>query len=290
MGAHVVTRGAGPPEDSRYVCGHSTEELERLEAQGAFFEEITRDLLVAAGLAPGMRVLDIGCGAGDVTFLAAELVGPAGAVVGIDRAPEAVEAARARAAARGLKQVTIQLGELAEWGSPDRADAVVGRFVLMHQADPAAALREAARHVCPGGVMAMLESHMDACVAGLHSWPHSPTYDGMVRALVGVIRAAGAHTDMGLRLRQTFVDAGLPAPALRVAARIEGGPNAAIYHYMTSSLRSMLPLARRLDVAAPVASEDQLEELERRLRDEVTANGGVVTSPLVVGAWCRLPD
>src|SRR5213593_1077419 len=58
-----------------YVCGHSANELERLEIQGAFFEEITRNLLVAAGIGPGMRVLDIGCGAGDVSLLAADLVG-----------------------------------------------------------------------------------------------------------------------------------------------------------------------------------------------------------------------
>ncbi len=284
-----MTRGAPPPQEPWYVCGHSTDELDRLETQGAYFEEITRDLLETAGLEPGMRVLDIGCGVGDVSFLAAELVGPEGLVVGIDRAPEAVAQARARAAARGLHHVQIQLAGVAEWAPERPVDAVVGRFVLMHQADPAAALRAGARHLRPGGVVAMLESHMDACVESVHSWPHSSTYDGIVRFLVGVIRAAGAHTDMGLRLRQTFLDAGLPAPALRVAARTEGGPDAAIYHYMATSLRSMLPLARRLGVSAPVSSEDEVEELERRLREEVTASGGVLTSPLVVGAWCRVP-
>lgn len=282
-----MTRGAPPPGEPWYVCGHSTDELERLETQGAFFQEITRDLLATAGLVPGMRVLDIGCGAGDVSLLAAELVGPAGSVVGIDRAPGAVEAAKARAAARRLNQVSVHLADLAEWAPEQPVDAVVGRFVLMHQADPAAALRAAARHLRPGGVVAMLESHMDACVLGVHSWPHSSTYEGILRTLVDVIRAAGAHTNMGLRLRQTFLDAGLPAPALRVQARTEGGPDAAIYHYVATSLRSMLPLAGRFGVTTPLASEDEVEELERRLREEVTASRGVLTSPLVVGAWCR---
>jgi ubiquinone/menaquinone biosynthesis C-methylase UbiE len=57
----------------------------------------TERLLVTAGLAPGMRVLDLGCGTGDVSLLAAKLVGPAGAVVGVDRDPRAIEEARRRA-------------------------------------------------------------------------------------------------------------------------------------------------------------------------------------------------
>ncbi len=264
--------------------------MERLETQGAFFQEITRDLLKIAGLEAGMRVLDMGCGAGDVSFLVAELVGPAGSVMGIDRAPEAIAAARARATVRGLDHVTFQRADIAEWAPDQSVDAVVGRFVLMHQADPAMALRAAARHLRPGGVVAVLESHMDACVATVHSWPHSPTYDGILRALVGVIRAAGAHTNMGLRLRRTFLDAGLPAPTLRVAARTEGGPDAAIYRYMATSLRSVLPLARRLGVTTPTASDTEIEALEQRLREEVTASGGVLTSPLVVGGWCRIPQ
>ncbi len=284
-----MTRGAPPPREPCYVCGHSTDELDRLETQGAFFEEITRDLLVTAGLGSGMRVLDLGCGAGDVTFLAAAMVAPLGSVVGIDRAPEAIEAAKARRAARGLKNVNFQIADVAEWTPAQPVDALVGRFVLMHQADPAAVLRAAARHLRPRGIVALLESHMDACVAGVHSWPHSPTYDSILRTLVEVIRAAGAHTDMGFRLGRTFVEAGLPAPALRVQARTEGGPDAPIYHYMATSLRSMLPLARRLGVTTPVASKEEVEELERRLRQEVKASGGVLTSPLVVGAWCRVP-
>jgi predicted methyltransferase len=59
-------------------------EDERLVAQGAVFDPLTRRLLRHAGLVPGMRVLDLGSGAGNVARLAAELVGPEGAVVGIE--------------------------------------------------------------------------------------------------------------------------------------------------------------------------------------------------------------
>jgi 2-polyprenyl-3-methyl-5-hydroxy-6-metoxy-1,4-benzoquinol methylase len=71
--------------DTRYVLGHSEREIDRLIAQAGFIEPITRRFFVEAGIAPGMTILDVGCGVGDVAFLAAELVGPSGEVVGIDR-------------------------------------------------------------------------------------------------------------------------------------------------------------------------------------------------------------
>lgn len=95
------------PNDVPYILGHSQAELRRLMLQASIIQPITRRLLLEAGLKPGMRVLDIGCGTGDVSLLAADLVGPRGAVVGIDRSAEAVAAARDRAAALGYGRVTF---------------------------------------------------------------------------------------------------------------------------------------------------------------------------------------
>jgi tRNA A58 N-methylase Trm61 len=76
---------------SEYVLGHSARELERLRRQAELVNPNTRQYLIEAGIAPGMRVLDVGSGAGDVAFLAAELVGPSGQVVGVDRSLNAIE-------------------------------------------------------------------------------------------------------------------------------------------------------------------------------------------------------
>ena len=67
-----------------YPFANRAAEDERLVAQGALFDPLTRRLLQQAGIASGMRVLDLGSGAGNVARLAAELVGPAGAVVGVE--------------------------------------------------------------------------------------------------------------------------------------------------------------------------------------------------------------
>jgi ubiquinone/menaquinone biosynthesis C-methylase UbiE len=76
-----------------YPFADRTAEFERLIAQGSIFDPLTRLLLREAGLGPGMRVLDIGSGAGNVARLAADIVGPGGTVVGVDAPPAAVELA-----------------------------------------------------------------------------------------------------------------------------------------------------------------------------------------------------
>src|SRR5215470_11216900 len=83
--------------DAGYVLGHSAHELGRLSAQARLYAPFILSFLRAAGIEAGMRVLDVGCGGGDVSVLVARLVGPTGAVVGIDRSAAAIETATRRA-------------------------------------------------------------------------------------------------------------------------------------------------------------------------------------------------
>ena len=82
--------------EADYVLGHSKPEIERLIAQSAVLDSTTLRLFHETGLKSGMRVLDIGCGAGDVSMLAAKIVGKTGTVVGIDRSIDAINYARSR--------------------------------------------------------------------------------------------------------------------------------------------------------------------------------------------------
>lgn len=61
-----------------YVLGHSAHELERLSAQALLYDPLTLEFLRSAGIEAGMRVLDVGCGRGDVSFLVSRLVGSSG--------------------------------------------------------------------------------------------------------------------------------------------------------------------------------------------------------------------
>jgi ubiquinone/menaquinone biosynthesis C-methylase UbiE len=267
-----------------YVCGHTPRELLRLASQGTFYLDITRHVLQSAGLSTGMRVVDIGCGAGDLSLLVAHIVGTSGAVLGVDRSPEAIAAAKARVQRHGLPHLDFQVTNIESAQPPWPADALVGRFVLMHQANPAETLRQASRFVRSGGLVVLLESQMVASVPETHSWPSNATYDIVLRWMVDVMRAAGAYPDMGFRLRQVFLDAGLPAPELCIQARADGGVDAPTYAYIAESVRSILPLAETNGIACPIPPE----EIEERLREETIKSGGILVSHFIVGAWCRV--
>jgi ubiquinone/menaquinone biosynthesis C-methylase UbiE len=120
--------------------GRTEHETQRLRRQGQLYGPLTRRLLAAAGVGPGMRVLDVGSGAGDVALLLAELVGPTGSVVGIDSNPKLLATARGRAQAAGHVNVTFVAGDLRELTLEEDFDAVVGRLILCHLEDPAAVL------------------------------------------------------------------------------------------------------------------------------------------------------
>jgi SAM-dependent methyltransferase len=196
---------------------------DRLTRQTSLFEPLTRQFLHEAGLRPGMRVLDVGSGVGDVAFVAAEMVRPDGSVLGIDRAPEAVAKARARAQGRRLHHVNFIEGDLATLDLGQTFDAIVGRFVLMYCPDPVAALRRLAVHLSPGGIVAFQE--YDVAAAQSLSQP-----DLLARAF------EGADARMGSKLHATFLAAGLAAPNLRLAAT---GPR-----MLAEALETLSPAAR----------------------------------------------
>ena len=172
----VQARNVDHTTDHEYVLGHSAQEQRRLAEQGVMLRPITERLFRDAGLRRGMRVLDVGCGVGDVTCLVAEIVGSEGAVVGVDLAGTVLATARNRAASRGLRWTRFVEADIAQVSLADLStqpfDAVVGRLVLMYQANPTAVLRRLAAMVRPGGVLAFLEGIALPPLA----WPHRPIY------------------------------------------------------------------------------------------------------------------
>lgn len=270
----------------QYVLGHTARELDRLDLQGLIYEGITRRTLLGGGLRLGMRVLDIGCGSGDVVRLAAEIVGETGSVLGLDLDEQAIASATARSAQWPGLNVSFRVGEASAAANVGQFDALIGRFVLMHQPNPAAVLAQAVRAVRPGGLVIFVESHMAALLNGRHSTPFSPLYDEVIRWKCAVVDTV-ADIEAGYRLRQTFVAAGLPAPHLHAEAAVEGGADSLIYRYMAESVRSLLPMAAAHQIAG--FDEARVETLEARLRADVVASGGVVVCWPAVGAWCQLP-
>lgn len=131
--------------------------------QAGLIRDLTADVLRRAGIGPAMRVLDIGCGVGDVSLLAADMVGPSGFVLGIDRSADAIAVAERRAVAAGKCYWTrFAATEIDEFSAHETFDAVIGRLILMYLPDPAATLKRLSSHLRPDGVVAFQEIAMTA--------------------------------------------------------------------------------------------------------------------------------
>ncbi|NMB57573.1 MAG: class I SAM-dependent methyltransferase [Chloroflexi bacterium] len=115
-------------------------------------------LVQRAGIKPGMRVLDAGCGAGRVTVEAAEKVGETGEVVALDIQPAMLEKARARSKQAGLDNVRFMLSALGEGMLPEnRFDRALLVTVLGEIPDRKAGLEEIAASLKPGGLLSITE-------------------------------------------------------------------------------------------------------------------------------------
>ena len=264
-----------------YALGHTDDELERLNAQARLVGPFTRRFFEEAGLVEGMRVLDVGSGAGDVSLLARRIVGAAGEVVGFDLSERAVAAATARASALGYDNVGFHVGNPAEASFDRPFDAVIGRYVLMFQKDPAAMLHALSRHVRSGGIVVFHEAGCDDA----RSRPVVASYDQSWRWVIAALRPGDAS--IGLRLPAVFRAAGLPAPTMRLEALIGGGPECAgPVDLVVGLVSTLLPEIERRGIAS--RAEVAIATLGERMRTMATRTESVLIGRSEIGAWCRL--
>jgi SAM-dependent methyltransferase len=232
-----------------------------------------------------MRVLDVGCGVGDVSFLVAQLVGPSGSVVGIDLDADALAVAERRRVTVGLANVSFVHGDFRSAALGSEFDAAVGRLVLMYQADPTEALRVIAGRLRPDGIVAFQEPALGAL-----AWqpPNLP----LLRSVVAWVREAfarsGAHMNIGWELYWRMRDAGLtPHPVPLGEVPLDIGPDSAAYQRWATLTRSLQP--KIVEHGLATDAEIDIETLEQRLKEEAMAARATIPlfSGVLVGQWAR---
>lgn len=266
--------------DSGYQFGSGVGEDEagRLEIQGRALAPATRMILAEAGIRPGMRVLDLGCGAGDVAFAAAGLVGPDGSVVGVDRSPDALARARLRAGQRGLAQVQFVEGDVNEPAPGGPFDAIVERLVLWTVPDPAALLRRQAMVLRPGGLVVPIEVDLST----IRSLPET-AFGTQGKSWVVEAFAKAGMSMLGPRLWAILQEAGLrPLGMIGVQPHFGPGDEVGIA-FLVETMRVAAPLI--VGTAVATAEEIGMETLEQRLRDDGQRSQAVRATPMLLSAW-----
>jgi len=264
-----------------YSLGSDNAEIARLEAQGEFLREPTRVLLEAAGLGPGMRVLDLGTGPGHVAAAVAELVGRDGEVVGVDIDPRMLEVARARTA--HLPQVRFVEADVSQWHDETPFDAVVGRLILFHLPDPVNVVRHHLEALGPKGRMIAL----DYDIGGLRAEPANPLTDRMAALILAGFRSVGADPTVGSRLQGILAASGLEDVTGFGIIQYLAHDDPVGPEMLSGVVRSLAPVM----LAHGLATEAELDvdTLAERAADSLRTTGSVLVPPTLVGAWGRRP-
>ncbi|WP_406316518.1 methyltransferase domain-containing protein [Streptosporangium sp. NBC_01639] len=206
------------PDVERYTPGHNTNAVDFMAARSA----ATHAGFFLPHLAPGLSLLDLGCGPGTITTDLAAAVAP-GRVLGLDRQAAQLTGARTLAARRGLTNVEFQEGSCYDIPLDDQSvDRVFSHALLEHLAHPVRALAEIHRVLRPGGTVGLRSPDWGGFLL-------NPPLDDVIDAYTRLQQANGGDPYVGRKLGRflreaEFIDISLDVHYERYAdpSRIAG--------------------------------------------------------------------
>lgn len=269
-------------DKKEYVFDRTENEMQRLILQHQLLGDLTEQVLRSSGIERGMKVLDLGVGAGDVAMLAADIVGPEGEVVGIDISSDSIGYARRRVESAGIRNIRFVQSEIGAVTLKESFDALIGRLILMYLPEPASSLRRTLQFIRPGGIVAFQE--IDFTNPPL-AYPPVPMFSDFMSAVIEAIKGTGAELQMGFKLHTTFLDAGLAPPQLLLQSKMVTGDNPILSPLYERMLFSALPAMQKSGVGKEFYA--QPEGFGDRLRNAVLEARAIIVYSFLVGAWSR---
>jgi ubiquinone/menaquinone biosynthesis C-methylase UbiE len=237
----------------------------------------TLPLLHRAGIREGMTCLDLGCGAGEVTFEIARLVGPSGTVVGMDMDVVKLEIAHHRAVQEGFRNIEFRQANVFEWNDNSLYDLIYVRFLLTHLPECDRVVPKLLRALRPEGALAV----EDINFAGYVSHPANSAHDRYVHLYREVVRRRGGDADIGPKLLAMFAAAGAQQLGLSV-----------VYPEHKPDSGKDISLLTMIGISEAVLAENLIEEselnallsdLETYTRDPLS----IICGPRVFQVWGR---
>ena len=261
-----------------YAIRGGLEGKRRLDLLAQIMAPTTHMLLADAGVGTGSVCIDLGCGAGHVSRFLAELVGPAGRVLGVDLDSVKLDSARETCARAGLSNVEFRTANVADWHEAETYDLVFGRFVLSHLANRPAVVRRMHSALRPGGRL-VLE---DIDFGGAFCYPANPAYDSQCALYRAVIARRGGDAMVGPQLVGMCRDAGLEQIQVRIVHPVHTGhePGKAM------SLSTLENIADAV-IAEGLATGADLADTIRELATFTDDPDSVIGCPRVFQVWGR---
>jgi ubiquinone/menaquinone biosynthesis C-methylase UbiE len=256
-------------DQTAYVFQASDPEHVRLMRLSRAMEPYVRDMCARIGLAPGSRVIEIGCGPLGALLPLSAAVGPDGVVVGLDRSGAALDQARSILTTLGVSNVCLVQADLgavtpAELCPSGPFDLAFCRLVLCYQRDVAATLRQIAALVRPGGYVVAQETLFSEPIPITTPGPFVPAANLVINEWFRkLLEALGTRWDVAQRYSALCREAGLVEMDQRIFVPILLPEHAAtgisIYHDILVGLRPLL-------LQHNIAHEDEVERVLGELR------------------------
>ena len=187
-----------------YIIRGGEKGRQRLGLLSHILEASTHEVLARAGPLEGMRVIDLGCGGGDVTLELARRVGPAGHVWGYDLDATVLELAREEARAAGHENVTFTEVDISGAWPRRNVSLIYARFILAHLTDAAAVVARAWKALEPGGTIVVEDIDMEG-----RFWdPPGAALTRMTELYMEAARRRGCDPTIGRRLMRLLSHGG----------------------------------------------------------------------------------
>jgi SAM-dependent methyltransferase len=267
----------------RYILDGSDEDLRRLLSISEVTAEPARRAFRAVGVSAGWSAIDCGCGPLGGLAVMAEMVGPAGRVVGVDSSGSTIHRARSAVAALGLENVELIVGDIhdlqpAMLGGP--FDLAFTRLFLMHQPDPVRTLGHIASLLRPGG---WIVAHEPLRNPPPRSHPHQDSLARYWELLHEVIELAGVAAG---------TVEGLPRAARAAGLEVAGtdGFFVTVDPELGFGLHAGTMAAARERVAHSGISVEETDELVADLHAAMEGDYDWVTTPFFLNVALRTPE
>ena len=227
-----------------------------------------------AGFGPGHALLDVGCGPGYAAFDLARIVGARGRVHGVDVSERFVAHLQAEARARGMANLTAEVGDVAAMELPAGFDGAWARWVLCFVPDAGAVVRSVARALKPGAAF-VVQDYMK--YEGVMMAPEDPAFDRVWAAMIASWRASGGDPHVGAALPALMEAEGLEVVEVHPIVR-GARPGTALWAWPRTFFTNFLPTL----VAGGFITRSDAEAFDARWAERERTPGAFFSTPPVV--------